>query len=69
MKEYVTTESERKWHKQYYRKNREKICQRQREYRASHREQIRVKNKEYSMTHDRSGYFSERYQCKKQMAN
>lgn len=54
---YVTTEAERRYRREYYRRNRERIKERSRQYRETHKEQIAAYNKRYSMTHDRSEYF------------
>lgn len=65
-KMYVTTEAERRWRKENYQRNRERILKRQKQYDDNHKEQRSAYNKRYSMTHDRSEYFRERWKKKKE---
>ena len=58
---YLTTEAERKYHKRYYKINREKLLDYAKRYREEHREQVQEAQKKYSMTHDRSEYHRQYY--------
>lgn len=64
-----TTEAERRYRRKYYLQNREKLKERNRQYRKTHKEQIAAYQKQYSMMHDRSEYFRERWKKKKQEVN
>lgn len=66
---YLTTEAERRYRKNYYLRNRERIKERNRQYRETHKEQISAYQKQYSMTYDRSEYFRERWKRVKKQAS
>lgn len=65
MKEYLTSESTRRYRKKWYQKNKEKCKERRREYYREHREECLASNKKWSMKHDRSEYFKEYYKRRK----
>lgn len=65
MKEYLTSESSRRYQKKWYQKHKEEFKARQREYYKEHREECLARYKKWSMTHDRSEYQREYYKRRK----
>ncbi len=62
MKEYVTTEAERAYHRRYYQKNREKLLAYAKKYREEHLEERSEYLHKWGLTHDRSEYSRKYYQ-------
>ena len=56
-KEYLTTEKKREWQRNYYRRNRDALLEKSKEYKERNREKIDAYQKRYAMTHDRTEYF------------
>ena len=66
-KEYLTTEKKREWQRDYYRRNRDALLEKSKEYKERNREKIDAYQKWYGMTHDRREYYRQYNLKRKQM--
>ena len=66
-KEYLTTEKKREWQRNYYRRNRDALLEKSKEYKERNREKIDAYQKRYGMTHDRREYYRQYNLKRKQM--
>lgn len=65
-KEYLTTEKKREWQRDYYRRNRDALKEKNKAYKERNREKINAYQKRYGMTHDRTEYYRQYNRMRKQ---